>query len=77
MYIILVEVFSMVRVQIYLTNYQHQALQDLTSLTGKTQSQLIRNAIDYFLDTRSIKSKQTLTKQVLKEAAGIWANRKN
>ncbi len=62
----------MVRTQVYLTEHEHQSLRHLTGITGKSQSELIRKAIDLFLDMKSITPKQGL-----KMAAGMWADRKD
>lgn len=62
----------MIRTQIYLTDEQYQSLQRLVRRTGKSRSELIRNAVDHFLTRQNIKSKQGL-----RAAAGIWAKRKD
>ncbi len=62
----------MIRTQIYITAEEKHILQLLSKQTKKTQSELIRAAIDSF-------SKQLLKDKdnVLKEAAGMWSKRKD
>ena len=61
----------MVRTQIYLTKDERDGLNAVAKSTGKKQSELIREALDRFLDT-SHGSRRTA---VLKDAAGMWRNR--
>jgi len=63
----------MVRTQIYLTERQRDELAAIASVEGKKQSELIREAIELFID-RSGRRKRQL---VLREAAGIWKKRKD
>lgn len=62
----------MIRTQIYLTEEESQALRHLTAETGKSQSELIRSAIDTYLQTKKVNPLHNL-----KKAAGLWANRKD
>ena len=61
----------MVRTQIYLTEQEHQDLRTLSSLTGKTQSELIRAAVDQFFAASQLSNRQAL----LQRARGIWKDR--
>ncbi len=61
----------MVRTQVYLTEDERAGLEDISRLTGKKQSELIREAVDMFLDA----SGKVYREMVLKEAAGMWKNR--
>ncbi len=61
----------MVRTQIYLTEPERVGLDAAAKATGKKQSQLIREAVDRFLDLAQGPRRAT----VLQEAAGLWKNR--
>ena len=63
----------MIRAQIYLTSIERQALHQLVSTTGKSQSELIREAIDQFLESK-LKQKQNKL-SILHAVKGIWAKR--
>ena len=61
----------MVRTQVYLTEQEQQVLRNLAGITGKSQSQLIREAIDRMVEQSCVLPR----KQILEEAAGMWKNR--
>ncbi len=61
----------MVRTQIYLTEQEQQSLRDIAGRTGKTQSELIRAAVDQMIEQTSAHSRG----QIMAEAAGLWQNR--
>ena len=61
----------MVRTQIYLTEYQREALAAIAKLGDKKQSELIREAVDDFIERRSRRRRET----ILRESAGIWRDR--
>jgi len=61
----------MVRTQIYLTKREHERLQRLAAHTGRSQSVLIRTAVDQFLEQQGAAGRQ----QVFEEVAGIWRER--
>jgi hypothetical protein len=61
----------MVRTQIYLTEQQRDKLAAIAKTVGKKQSELIREAIDRFIDQVSSSRREL----VLREAAGIWKDR--
>lgn len=63
----------MVRTQIYLTDRQRDELAALAKLVGKKQSELIREAVDRFIDQAGHGRREA----VLQEAAGIWKDRKD
>jgi Arc/MetJ-type ribon-helix-helix transcriptional regulator len=63
----------MVRTQIYMTKSQRDGLKAIAKTAGKKQSELIREAIDRLLDEVSCGRRET----VLREAAGIWKDRKD
>ncbi len=63
----------MVRTQIYMTKSQRDGLKAIAKTAGKKQSELIREAIDRFLDEVSCGRREAL----LREAAGIWKDRKD
>ena len=61
----------MVRYSIYLTEKQRSALRDLARQTGQKQSELIRRAIDDFID----KFQSRDCRARLEQARGIWKDR--
>ena len=63
----------MVRTQIYLTKEELEELKAVVKSTGKKQSELIREAVDLFLDM----SKGDRRTAILRQAAGMWKNRKD
>jgi len=63
----------MVRTQIYLTEEEKDGLDAVAKSTDKKQSEIIREAVDRFLDlTRGNRRKASLH-----EAAGMWRNRRD
>ena len=63
----------MVRTQIYLTEAERERLATLSDKTGKSQSELIREAIDRFLGSRSHGDRVAL----LRRARGMWKDRED
>jgi predicted transcriptional regulator len=61
----------MVRTQIYLTEAERDALNALAEATGKKQSELIREALDRFIDLAHGSSREA----ILESAAGMWSDR--
>ncbi len=68
-----VDVYSMLRTQVYLTQKETQALRLLAAQSGKSQSELIREAIDLLVHTRGSQDRTALIAQ----ARGLWKNRKD
>lgn len=65
----------MIRSQIYLTKSERKELQALSTQTGKSQSELIREAIDRFIATSQHHRQNKLA--IAHAAKGIWENRKD
>jgi len=63
----------MIRTQIYLTKEERDGLKEASAATGKKQSELIREAVDQYLD----EAKDSRRQAILKETAGAWGNRKD
>ncbi len=61
----------MVRTQIYLTEEERDGLHTIARSTGKKQSELIREALDNFLNLRTGDRRTA----ILKDAAGMWKDR--
>lgn len=61
----------MVRTQIYLTERQREKLVAIAKTAGKKQSELIREAVDRFINQKSRSTREA----VLRESAGIWKER--
>lgn len=60
-----------VRTQIYLTAEERERLAALAAATGRKQSELIREAVDQYLD----ESRAGVREEALAKAAGIWKDR--
>jgi hypothetical protein len=65
--------FIMVRTQIYLTEKERDGLALLAEVSGKKQSELIRNAVDVLISQFSPGHRDT----VLNKAAGLWQTRQD
>jgi len=61
----------MVRKQIYLTEDQSDELAAIAKTVGKKQSEIIRDAIDLFIDQAGSGRREL----ALRKAAGIWKDR--
>jgi len=64
---------GMVRTQIYLTEPEQQALQALAQRTGRTRSELIREAVDRLIAESSSEDRLTL----LRKGRGLWQDRES
>lgn len=65
----------MFRTQVYLTQNEREKLSSISRASGKTQSALIREAIDQYLGNHLISKKRK--KSVLQEIAGLWEDRED
>ena len=63
----------MIRTQIYLTDRQRSELAALSKTLGKKQSELIREAVDRLIEQVGSSRREA----VLREAAGIWKDRRD
>jgi hypothetical protein len=63
----------MIRTQIYLTEKERAALQNISRETGKNYSALIREAVDHFIGL----FKEEDRKKFFSQAKGLWAERQN
>ncbi len=63
----------MIRTQIYLTEEERAELVEFARKSGRKQSELIREAIDLFLERKKSAHRQA----VLDRMAGMWRNRKD
>jgi predicted transcriptional regulator len=61
----------MLRTQIYLTETEREALQVMAAQTGRTQSDLIRDAIDHFIGLHQEGNRRKL----LEKGRGLWKDR--
>lgn len=61
----------MVRTQIYLTEKEQRALRALGKSIGQTQSEMIRQAVDEFVQRRHGSHRL----EILRQARGIWSDR--
>lgn len=62
---------AMVRTQIYLTKQQRDELAAIAKASGKKQSELIREAVDGFIERKSLHRRE----EVLQKVAGLWKDR--
>ena len=60
----------MIRTQVYLTEREQKALRALAGQMGRSQSELIRAAIDQFIESAQDQERG----KVLREAAGLWSD---
>jgi len=63
----------MIRTQIYLTEQEHTELRRLSRQLKQSQNELIRQAIDHFIE----KSQQQNKNKILQAAAGLWSDLKS
>ena len=73
MYAVYISRRSMHRTQIYLSSEERQGLQALARQVGRSQSDLIREAIDGFLERH--RPSERLSR--LRRARGLWSDRED
>jgi len=61
------------RTQIYITYEEEKSLKKISKLTGKSKSELIRSAIDQYLEMET----KSDWKNKIMDSAGIWKDRKD
>ena len=61
----------MVRTQIYLTETEKTGLRALSKTTGKKQAELIREAVDLYIE----RGRNGQCEAILAQAEGMWKNR--
>lgn len=61
----------MIRTQIYLTEAERSGLESVSKATGKKQSELIREALDRYLEL-AVGGRRDA---ILRDAAGMWRDR--
>lgn len=61
----------MERTQIYLTREERQALRSIAEAVGQSQSEIIREAIDQYIDNFN----QANRVELMRAGFGIWADR--
>jgi len=59
------------RTQIYLTSEEKKKLSELSAKTGKTQSELIRNAIDKYVEIPEGQSRE----EIIDATFGAWLSK--
>jgi predicted DNA-binding protein len=69
--IYVVEDGAMVRTQVYLTEEQERGLKQLAALTGRKQSELIREAVGSYIASHRPKD----WREALEAVRGMWADR--
>lgn len=63
----------MERTQIYLTQIQQRAIENIATQRGQSKSEIIREAIDHYINTTD--SEANNRRELMHQAAGIWADR--
>lgn len=64
-------VYIMIRTQIYLTDDEQAGLKRLSKQLGRSQSEMIRSAIDQFIQATSAQTRL----ERLRAARGLWKDR--
>ncbi|MBI2727863.1 MAG: ribbon-helix-helix domain-containing protein [Polaromonas sp.] len=67
---------TLARTQIYLTHVQQKRLENASRRTGGSKSELIRRAVDQFLDSQPANTTGAKV-QRLQNIKGLWSDRTN
>ena len=63
----------MLETDVALTNHDRDVLEEISQRTGKTQSELIREAVEHFIAEFQIDDRRAL----MQKARGIWKDRQD
>ena len=67
----------MIRKQIYISEQQEAGLKAIAALSGRKESELLREGLDYIIETKTPREKKDVEewKEALRAVKGIWKDR--